>query len=67
MMVGTKAMGMAYKKIATPESPAPSIVNVDNGWKRLERAYEIAISTCVDVGGLVDTATTNRWMAALVS
>lgn len=67
MMVGTKAMGLAYKRISTPESPAPSIINVDNGWKRLERAYEIAISTCVDVGGLVDTSTTNRWMAALVS
>lgn len=67
MMCGASALGMAYKNISTPESPTPSEINVDQGWKRISRGFEIAITTCVDTGGLVDTSTTNRFMAALVS
>lgn len=67
MMVGQNAIGLAYKKISTPLSPTPSKLNIDVDWNAQHRYYTVALSTCYDVGGIVNGSTTNKWIVEIAT
>jgi hypothetical protein len=68
MMVGQDALGIAYKNISTPLSTAPSELNMDVQWHPKGRYYDVDLTCCFDVGGIVGaSATTNYWVAELAT
>lgn len=60
MMVAQDAIGLAYKKISTPLSPTPSELNIDVMWRPKGRYFDVDMTVCRDVGGIVKTNTTNN-------
>lgn len=64
---GQNALGIGYKRIATPESPTLSELNLDIGWDRRSRAWECVITCSQNPTGIAFTETTNDWLVNVIS
>lgn len=67
IMFGTDCLGYSYKLLSNPLNPTPSEMLPTIQWEDTANAYRVTYRVCMDIGGLSDTATTNRFMVAIVS
>lgn len=67
MMFGLHAMGLGYKLISNPLNPTPLEFSPTVQWEDSANSYRITYRVCMQVNGISDTATTNRFMVAIVT
>jgi len=67
IMFGTNALGLGYKLISNPLNPTPLEFSPTVQWEDSANSYRVTFRVCMNIGGLSDTSTTNRFMVDIIS